>query len=97
MRSRVTFSSVGEALRKTMPDRHCRKIFAMLSDYLDAELRVKSCRELERHLAGCDPCIAYLESLRNTVEACRLYQVREIPPPSKKVRDALLLALQRMK
>jgi hypothetical protein len=61
---------------------------------LHAELAVKNCRELERHLKGCEPCMAYLESLRNTVEACRRYQVRKIPAPSKKVREALKLALR---
>jgi len=79
---------------KAMPDRRCKHIFAMLSDYLNAELPVKNCREVERHLKGCEPCIAYLESLKNTVEACRRYQVRKIPAPSKKVREALLLALR---
>ena len=78
-----------------MPDRRCKHMFAMLSDYLNAELPVKNCRELEHHLKGCEPCIAYLESLKNTVEACRRYQVRSrIPSPSKKVREALLLALR---
>ena len=38
--------------------------------------------------------LAYLESLKNTVEACRRYQVRKIPAPSRKVREALLLALR---
>jgi anti-sigma factor RsiW len=61
----------------------------MLSDYLNAELPAKNCRDLERHLKGCEPCIAYLESLRRTVEACRRYQVRQIPAPSRKVREAL--------
>lgn len=77
-----------------MPDRRCKHIFAMLSDYLNAELPAKSCRELERHLKGCEPCIAYLESLKKTVEACRRYQVHKIPPTSKKVREALGLALR---
>ena len=36
-----------------MPDRHCKQIFAMLSEYLDEQLPVKNCRELERHLKGC--------------------------------------------
>lgn len=77
-----------------MPDRRCKRMFAMLSDYLDADLPVKNCRELQRHLKGCEPCIAYLESLKNTIEACRRYQVRKIPAPSKKVREALLAALR---
>jgi len=77
-----------------MPDRRCKRVFAMLSDYLDAELPVKKCDDLERHLKGCKPCLAYLESLKNTVQACRRYKVRAIPPPSKKVRESLLAALR---
>lgn len=77
-----------------MPDRRCKRIFAMLSDYLDAELPVTNCIELERHLKGCEPCMAYLESLKNSVEACRRYMVRSIPPPSKEVREALLGVLR---
>jgi len=77
-----------------MPDRRCKRIFAMLSDYLNAELPVKNCRELEQHLKGCEPCIAYLESLRKTVEACHRYKVRRVPPLSKKVREAMRLALR---
>jgi anti-sigma factor RsiW len=77
-----------------MPDRRCKRLFAMLSEYLDAELPVKNCRELERHLKGCEPCVAYLESLKATVEACRRYRVPKVPPPSNKVRDALRAALR---
>ncbi len=79
-----------------MPERRCKHIFAMLSEYLDAELPAKACRDLERHLAGCQPCIDYLESLKTTVEACRQYQVRRrIPAPSEVARQALVSALQR--
>jgi anti-sigma factor RsiW len=88
------FGILGKRKEKAMPDRRCRHIFAMLSDYLNGELSLKNCRDLERHLKGCPYCIANLESLKNTVELCRCYQVLEIPPPSKKVRDALLLALR---
>ena len=78
-----------------MPDRRCKRIFAMLSEYLNAELPVKNCRELERHLKGCEPCIAYLDSLKRTVETCRRYRVRKVPPPAQKVRKALLVAIER--
>ena len=78
-----------------MTDRHCKQIFATLSEYLDAQLPAKNCRELERHLKGCQPCIAYLESLKTTVEACRRYQAPRAPAPSKEVKAALLAALQR--
>jgi RNA polymerase sigma-70 factor (ECF subfamily) len=78
-----------------MTDRHCKQIFAVLSEYLDAQLPAKNCRELERHLKGCRPCIAYLESLKTTVEACRRYKAPRAPALSKQVKAALLAALQR--
>jgi RNA polymerase sigma-70 factor (ECF subfamily) len=78
-----------------MPDRHCKQIFAMLSEYLDEQLPVKNCRELERHLKGCAPCIAYLKSLKTTVEACRGYKAPRAPAPSREVKAALLAAIQR--
>ena len=80
-----------------MPERRCKRIFIMLSGYLDGELSTKNCRQLERHLKGCQPCIAYLESLRTTVEACRRYQAPRAPAPSQQVRGALLAAAQRVR
>ena len=80
-----------------MPDRRCKRIFSMLSEYLNAELPAKSCRELERHLQGCEPCLAYLDSLKRTVAACRRYEVRKVPPPAPNVRAAFRAALRESK
>ena len=46
---------------------HCKQIFANLSDYLDDALDDTLCKELERHIAGCKPCEAFLTSLRNSI------------------------------
>jgi RNA polymerase sigma-70 factor, ECF subfamily len=51
--------------------RHCRQIFANLSDYLDGALDDTLCKELERHMEGCKPCEAFLASLRNSIEQTR--------------------------
>jgi len=72
-----------------MADRRCKQIFAALSEFLDGELPVKHCRELEEHLEGCKPCLAYLETLRTTIQACRKYRVHKAPRPSPRVRAAL--------
>jgi len=77
-----------------MTERRCKQIFAMLSEFLDGELPAKNCHQLERHLEGCPPCVAYLESLKTTVEACRRYQTPKAPVPSKQVKAALLTAAQ---
>ena len=59
----------------------CKEIFAMLSDYLNLELPPETCKEIEKHLAGCPPCFEFTESLRRTVELCRRYRPDELPPP----------------
>jgi len=80
MRSPVMFRDHRARKQNNMADRRCKRIFALLSDYLDGVLPVGDCRELERHLEGCEPCIAFLESLRTTVEACRRYGQNEMRP-----------------
>ena len=78
-----------------MADRHCKRIFAALSDYLDGDLPARNCRELERHLKDCQPCLAYLETLKTTIKACQKYAVEQVPPPSPRIRAALLEALRK--
>ena len=49
----------------------CKAMFAELSNYLDEQLDDSLCDELERHLSGCEPCQAFLASLKATIEQCR--------------------------
>ncbi len=53
--------------------RHCREMFASLSDYMDGLVDDVRCREMEKHLHECEPCVAFLDSLRSAVEQCRTY------------------------
>ena len=47
----------------------CREvILEYLSDFLDASLSPDIVEELERHLAACQPCVAYLNTYRRTRE-----------------------------
>ncbi len=47
----------------------CREVILdYLSDYLDANLSPDIVEELERHLAACKPCVAYLNTYRRTRE-----------------------------
>jgi anti-sigma factor RsiW len=47
----------------------CRDAVELMSDYLDGSLSRRDRQRLERHLAGCDNCGAYLEQLRSSIEA----------------------------
>ncbi|MCS6806910.1 MAG: sigma-70 family RNA polymerase sigma factor [Acidobacteriota bacterium] len=71
----------------------CRDILQKLSEYLDGQLRPKLCQRIERHLQDCAPCVAFVNTLRKTIELCRSYAADEkmtIPPEEKeKLRAAL--------
>ena len=74
----------------------CKRIFALLSQYLDLELPPDACEKIEAHIAGCSPCIDFAESLRKTVELCRQYRPAELPEPiGKQAREQLLQAYRR--
>lgn len=68
----------------------CKELFALLSRYIDADLPVETCAHIERHLQGCEPCVAFLNTLRRTAELCRQYQPGDLPRPLEdKVRHDL--------
>lgn len=51
--------------------RECGEIFALLSEFLDEELPPEQMREFEAHICACVPCVAFIESLRKSRDACR--------------------------
>lgn len=59
----------------------CKKMFELLSEYLDLALPPEACRQMEAHMAGCEPCAAFTESLRKTVQLCREYEPKALPEP----------------
>jgi RNA polymerase sigma-70 factor, ECF subfamily len=64
--------SSNETDQPTMPrQRHCKEMFAELSNYLDDELDDSLCEELEKHMDGCEPCMAFLSSLERSIQLCR--------------------------
>lgn len=78
-------------------DENCKKMFALLSEYLDMELPAEACEEMDAHIAGCEPCAAFTESLRKTIELCHEYQPKELPGPMAcDARRKLLEAYENM-
>ncbi len=74
----------------------CQDVFALLSQYLDHELPADLCDQIEAHIADCPPCVAFLESLRKTVELCRKLQAGGVPAAARdEHRRALQEAYQR--
>lgn len=77
--------------------RRCKEIFAELSSYLDDELDDSLCEELEKHMDGCEPCKAFLASLEESIQQCRM-TTNESPDPrvAAKLRRELLSDYQEM-
>lgn len=46
---------------------NCREAVGLIGDYLEGRLPRRDRRRLERHLAACDACSAYLEQMRVTI------------------------------
>ena len=54
----------------------CRHLFAALSDYMDGVIDDAMCDEMDRHLLDCEPCQAFLASLKHAVAQCHAYAPR---------------------
>ena len=70
-RRETTKPSVKTHLPAQSRQRHCKEMFAELSNYLDDELDDSLCEELEKHMDGCEPCKAFLSSLEQSIRQCR--------------------------
>ncbi len=65
----------------------CVALFAKLSEYLDGELEPAACADVDGHLADCERCREFLESLRRAVAHVASTDAPELPENLK--RDIL--------
>jgi RNA polymerase sigma-70 factor (ECF subfamily) len=63
---------------KQQPSARCKRLFALLSDFIDQEVDPSLCADVEGHLGGCSPCKAYLASLEETVRRCQRHCTEEL-------------------
>jgi len=68
----------------------CREMIALLSEYIDGALPPDRARGLEAHLAICDPCVAFLESLRKTRSAVGALREEDIPEDCRRALRSFL-------
>ena len=72
----------------------CRELIAVLDEYLDGTLAPDVVTELERHLAVCDPCRAYIATYRKTRELGA--RVSDVPMPEEMTRRLRALLIGRL-
>lgn len=69
---------------------NCRNLFAALSDYLDGIVDDAVCDQMQKHIADCAPCQAFLANLQHVVEQCRRYTPGCPPDRVRQMRVELL-------
>jgi len=68
----------------------CQELFARLSEFIDEELPEGICSEIEAHLSDCEPCQAFLRTLRKTVEICQQLPQDSLPEEARReLRETL--------
>ena len=79
------------------PPDSCQDVFALLSEYVDLELPLADCGEVEKHLADCPDCREFVDRLRETIALCRAYAPGALPAPlSDRARSELESAWRNM-
>lgn len=69
---------------------NCEALLRALSDYIDGSLPPELCREIEKHLAGCDNCRAVLNTTKRSIDLVR--ESKDGPVPDA-VRERLFKRL----
>ena len=62
----------------------CQEVVALLTDYLEEALADEERRRVEEHLATCDGCTAYLETLRETMRLTGMLTEEQIPDEQRR-------------
>jgi anti-sigma factor RsiW len=65
----------------------CKEVVELVTDYLEDSLSSEMRDRFERHLTACDPCVTYLEQMRQTIATIGKLPEESISQP---VLDTLL-------
>ena len=58
---------------------NCQALLGTLSEYIDGELPAELCKEIEKHLAGCDNCRVVLNTTKRTIDLVRVPVDEDVP------------------
>ena len=67
------------SLRRAPRHVPCIEFVELVTDYLEGVLPARERRALEHHLSLCDPCVGYLEQMRETKRLAGALQVEDVP------------------
>jgi anti-sigma factor RsiW len=80
--------------RRSMQE--CREVVDLLREYLEGGLTAEEARRLEGHLANCDACAGFLQSLRTVRAGAGALRADAVPEECRRaLRDFLSTARKR--
>ncbi|MEI6972241.1 MAG: zf-HC2 domain-containing protein [bacterium] len=68
----------------------CDELLALINEYVDGNVTTAACKELEGHLAKCNPCRVVVDNVRKTITLYRKDKPCELPAKFHKNLHALL-------
>lgn len=68
----------------------CSELLALLNDYVDGKVAPGACKDLEDHLAKCNPCQVVVDNVRKTITIYRNDEPCELPVKFRKSLHSLL-------
>lgn len=61
-------------------DLTCKEMVELVTDYLEGALSPEMRIRFDQHLTGCDPCVIYIDQIRQTVATLGRLPEESIPP-----------------
>lgn len=61
----------------------CQELLKVLNEYVEGDIDPTVCKELEEHLAGCNPCKVVIDNIRKTISLYKNDEVYELPADFK--------------
>jgi anti-sigma factor RsiW len=61
----------------------CQELVELVTDHLEGTLGWRDRRRVARHLKGCDPCVRYIEQMRETMDLLATVPVDTISPEAQ--------------
>ncbi|HEU4879304.1 MAG TPA: anti-sigma factor [Gemmatimonadaceae bacterium] len=63
----------------TTPDLTCKEMVELVTDYLEGALSPEMRTRFDHHLTFCDPCIVYIDQIRQTIATLGRLPEESIP------------------
>jgi anti-sigma factor RsiW len=60
----------------------CKEMVELVTDYLEGALPLDMRRRFDQHLTACDPCITYVEQMRQTIATLGKISEESVPQPA---------------